>query len=546
MKKGFVQSMTWLHSWSGLVFGWLLFAVFLCGTLTIFDKEISQWMRPELPPIAMDTETAAKAASLYLQTQGLLDQAMREVTGHTSATIADPTKPRTGTNRHGVRRWLITLPTRRVPELRVAASGPRREGTLIDQVTGAPLHIRQSQGGAFFFLFHFTLFADRTGEWFVGAAAMAMLAAIVSGVIIHFKRLLKDIFTFRPASSAQRSWLDAHAAGAVLALPFHTMFAYTGLFILFTQLMPSGIMARYPGQMARFAEEAGIAPYVRPETGTAASLLPLDIFVHKAEARMGPGSAGYIAILNPGDRAQTVEIYRYDGDRVAWSRDHIAYDGTTGDMLHEAIMQGGVSTTAHTLWGLHYAQFGGRPVHWLYFLSGLASCGMISSGLVLFTIKRRQRHETDPVAHALFLAAEKLNVTFVAGISIACVAYLWANRLLPPDLPGHDQAEIKIFFGSWLLTLLHPLFRSPRRAWLEQLSLLAALLLLLPFLNMATTQTGLTHTLLDHGAGRDWARAGVDLTSFMLGLAASWAVWKIAVHRPKVTRSGRSAVTAGA
>ena len=33
MKEGFRQAMAWLHTWAGLIFGWLLFAIFLTGTL---------------------------------------------------------------------------------------------------------------------------------------------------------------------------------------------------------------------------------------------------------------------------------------------------------------------------------------------------------------------------------------------------------------------------------------------------------------------------------------------------------------------------------
>ena len=46
--KSFRQSMGWLHRWAGLLLGWLLFAIFLTGTLTVFDKEITWWMQPEL------------------------------------------------------------------------------------------------------------------------------------------------------------------------------------------------------------------------------------------------------------------------------------------------------------------------------------------------------------------------------------------------------------------------------------------------------------------------------------------------------------------
>ena len=55
------------------------------------------------------------------------------------------------------------------------------------------------------------------GVWIVGLAAMAMLVAIISGIIIH-KKIFKDFFTFRPGKG-QRSWLDGHNASAVLLLP---------------------------------------------------------------------------------------------------------------------------------------------------------------------------------------------------------------------------------------------------------------------------------------------------------------------------------------
>ena len=42
------QSMSELHTWAGLVLGWVLFAIFLTGTLAVFDKELNWWMQPEL------------------------------------------------------------------------------------------------------------------------------------------------------------------------------------------------------------------------------------------------------------------------------------------------------------------------------------------------------------------------------------------------------------------------------------------------------------------------------------------------------------------
>jgi uncharacterized iron-regulated membrane protein len=58
VKNGFRQSMSWVHTWGGLSVGWILFFVFLTGTLGYFDTEIDRWMKPELPK---DTSTMAQS-----------------------------------------------------------------------------------------------------------------------------------------------------------------------------------------------------------------------------------------------------------------------------------------------------------------------------------------------------------------------------------------------------------------------------------------------------------------------------------------------------
>ncbi len=43
----FRQSMAWLHTWGSLVASWALFAIFLTGTIGVFDDAITHWMTPE-------------------------------------------------------------------------------------------------------------------------------------------------------------------------------------------------------------------------------------------------------------------------------------------------------------------------------------------------------------------------------------------------------------------------------------------------------------------------------------------------------------------
>ncbi|WP_420808903.1 PepSY domain-containing protein [Azotobacter chroococcum] len=58
--------MSWLHGWAGLLLGWLLFAIFLTSTLTVFDKEIGWWMQPELRDTGVDQPKAARFAQGWL------------------------------------------------------------------------------------------------------------------------------------------------------------------------------------------------------------------------------------------------------------------------------------------------------------------------------------------------------------------------------------------------------------------------------------------------------------------------------------------------
>ena len=63
MNKSFRQSMAWLHTWVGLLLGWLLVAIFITGTSAYFRQEIPLWMEPEthdstLTPNTLDMAVA--------------------------------------------------------------------------------------------------------------------------------------------------------------------------------------------------------------------------------------------------------------------------------------------------------------------------------------------------------------------------------------------------------------------------------------------------------------------------------------------------------
>lgn len=73
--EGLRQAMSWLHTWSSLLLGWLLFAIFFTGTLSYMRSEIDDWMRPELHASSPATPPAQAADHALRTLERLAPQA---------------------------------------------------------------------------------------------------------------------------------------------------------------------------------------------------------------------------------------------------------------------------------------------------------------------------------------------------------------------------------------------------------------------------------------------------------------------------------------
>lgn len=489
MKEGFRQSMAWLHTWSGLLVGWILFAVFVTGTLSYFRPEISHWMRPELREMQAAPTAAANAIAM------LQERA--------------PNSPR----------WFITLPDAREPVVRVRYTDPNagegRRGlktAVLDPSTGQEVKARETRGGDFFYRFHFELSMQPIwGRWVVGFCAMFMFVAILSGVITH-KKIFKDFFTFRP-KKGQRSWLDAHNAVGVLALPYHVMITYTGLITLMFMYMPWAVQANYGDNREAFFDEAlGVAAEVKPanQPGTLTAIEPL---IQQARDHWNGGHVAFITVNNPSDSNSRISIRRDTEGRLSNSNISMVFAGTTGELLSPGSEPAPARQTRDVMFGLHMATFSSTTLRWLFTLSGLGGILMVASGLVLWSVKRapeRVKLGYTPFGHRL---VEVLNIGVISGLPIAIAAFFYGNRLLPVGLAGRPDWEVRVFFAAWLLSFVTPMIRPARVAWTPQFIAGAVLFAGLPVINAVTTQTHLGITL----AQGNWVYAGFDLT--MLGIA---------------------------
>lgn len=165
------QSMSGLHTWSGLLVSWLLFVIVFAGSLASFDKELTRWMQPDLHLPGAQSLGADQVRDWLRQ---------RAPDAHA---------------------WWMLPPSERAPYWN--AGWEPRDGSefkvfQLDAVSGQPLP--KTVGGEFFFTLHYDLHAGMVGLYIVGIAGMLMLVALVSGTIVH-RRIFKDFFTLRPQAA---------------------------------------------------------------------------------------------------------------------------------------------------------------------------------------------------------------------------------------------------------------------------------------------------------------------------------------------------------
>ncbi|MET0878398.1 MAG: PepSY-associated TM helix domain-containing protein, partial [Tardiphaga sp.] len=259
-----------------------------------------------------------------------------------------------------------------------------------------------------------------------------------------------------------------------------------------------------------------LTAFIQPgkPSGQKAPMASVEDMVRRAGERWGLDNVTRVTAANAGDAAARVAVTRGDAGRVSMSPQYMEFDGATGKLLTVRDSVGAAAETRGVIYALHLGRFSDTMLRWFYFLVSFMGTAMVGTGLVMWTVKRRQKLRNPDRPHVGFYLVERLNIATIAGLSIAMTAFLWSNRLLPLALEGRAHWEIDTFFIVWALALLHALLRPAKAAWVEQLWAASALLALLPLLNAATTSRPLWHSLADG----DWIFAGLDLMCWALAL----------------------------
>jgi uncharacterized iron-regulated membrane protein len=542
-QEGPRQSMSWLHTWASLILGWLLYAIFLTGTLSFFQNEITVWMKPEL-------HQSVPQNSQIQQTQVALNYLQKN-------------HPNAGS-------WNIQLPNARqnttILTVRKIGEDPRArrggERITLDSATGEVLKARDTRGGSFLYRFHFELYGlpRLWTRWLVGIATLLMLVAIISGVITH-KKIFKDFFTFR-TGKGQRSWLDAHNATAVLALPFHIMITFSGLLLLLFTLMPWGINQIYENR-GQFLQEQSRALVENKENrneraegrnterqnnsqargekrqqrqkpeAQPAPLADIAPILATAQQKWKDNPVGSISIIAPNTNQATIELRALLGESVAHRNvyDSLEFNAVTGQNITDDSSRLKNPSVPMAIYNivtvLHEARGVDLALRWLLFCSGIVGTLMVATGLILWCVKRAPQQQKQGYKSFGYRVIEVTNIAAIIGLPLACAAYFYANRFIPAEMDLRSDWEIRSFFIIWLLSLIYAALRPHRQAWLELLAFATLAFALLPVINFMTGGQALWNSI----ANGQWMIASFDLAMWLLAILFFYSYQKVKNHK---------------
>ncbi|HEY0230814.1 MAG TPA: PepSY-associated TM helix domain-containing protein [Dokdonella sp.] len=451
ISSAMLRTFNTVHTWVGLAAGFALFVAFYAGAITVFHHALPLWQSPHLQE---GVQSLADAQRLL---DGVLER-HPEARTHMGMLFPGSELP------HSIAYWQD-------------ASGVWQFATL-DDLDGSPQRPSTELADLVNQL-HYSLGLPIAGTYLMGLVSLLYGVALFSGLLIHWPKLTKDLFALRPGRNLKQFWQDAHNVIGVLSLPFHILFAVTGVvlclvFVLASALDPlvfdGKLMAALPAALDTAPQKS--AANISAPPGSLALWQARSIEAAHAQG-IETFEPAYLKLANAGDANAVVEITGVSS-RALGPQGSIALDAASGELL--AVQLPGQRDVNHatlaSAYALHFGEYGNGVVPWLYFLLGLGGAFLFYSGNLLWIESRRKRRQLQQSRTATNMA--RATVGLCIGFCVAVSAAFVAAQVFEAIAPGQIDAGIRrTCFASWALCMAWAAMRAPAQAARELLWLAA-------------------------------------------------------------------------
>jgi uncharacterized iron-regulated membrane protein len=325
------------------------------------------------------------------------------------------------------------------------------------------------------------------GYLLAGIVSFLFLFALITGLMLHWDKIVSNFFTFRPWTKWKTVWTDLHTALGVIQFPFQFIFAVTGIVLISNFfLMTPYATYLYRGDSEKlykaleYSDTTAFEYSYKPLTAA----FNLNDYLAGVEQRMEGGELSRISIKNYQDDNMHIIIQSKPlADASFAGSGKIIYRVRDQQVLHEtrpAQHASYIDRVKAVIYHLHFGDFGGRPLRVMYFILGAMGCVVIISGILIWLVAR---DKNSVPKHKRVFNFWTANVFMAACMSMLPVTALTMIVLLFLKNPG--QSEIyNWYFYSWLVLGVYFIVRRDLAITNRQTTMLSAVTcFLLPLLD---------------------------------------------------------------
>lgn len=517
--------LTEAHTWIGLLISSVLFIVFFAGTLSFYRTAIDLW------------ETAphqAEIANPKLAMEPIVEQILQQ--------MGDDKLH----HEHGI---MIQLPKADHPnfwafyEVELAQDSPAEQEhppteNRVHYFSAADGQLLGNQDGftldTFIYSLHYWLHIPHAGRYLVGVVTLFYFVALLSGLCIHWRKLVPNFFLFRKDKPRQR-WLDSHNVIGVMTFPYHLMYAITGLiFNLIIVFQAAYVALLYQGDQSALLQDAGFNFVTEEASHNPMKIDGLDALIERGRDEFNDYKPAYATVYFPGHDNALVQLMGEQGDHLG-NRSQVRYSLATGEIIYrsENSEDSAVGRGLQVAEQIHFGHFGSDDfaalLKFLFFVMGLGGCYLILSGNLLWLDKRAAKRRQSKLG--LHLVRAMSNGAFIGTIAATGAAFV-AARLLAPDLEDRSEWVATSFFVTLLASFIYALCDfNWHRVMTRLLWLSAALWLSTPLIDWVVFASQIQAALK---AGH-WSVVGIQV--MLAGFGLLWLALARRYRSPHISHS---------
>ena len=509
MKQSTLKNFTHAHAWLGLIISGILMIVFVCGSMSFFRENIILWdMQYDAPNIEYRHDNQYVPVSVIAQ--NIVAQ------GHTMP------------DDHGM---FIEFPTPAQPYYVSYFEIETPEGEHVDinqsfnPITGKQYELDQLDYylGNMLYRMHINLMLPG-GTELVGIVSLIFLVMVFTGTLMLLKKLVSHYYQYR-VKRRKDVYLDGHSIIGVSTLPYTFLYALTGVMFNLSILLQAGFgLAVFKGDISALMDTADFyaPPRITELNNQPADLTKIDAMVRDAQNRHPDQTLYFVNIFVPGDASGQVEVALTRHNNFD-TLTRLTYKLSDGSLIKEyRPLQSATAGTYDVLSTLHFGEYGGSTLKFLYFLLGLGCCYMILTGNLIW-LEKREGNRKQSEKGLKFVKAMTLALS--SGTLIAVASTFIAARFAPES--WSQVSLLPPLFGIMILAcLIHGWFsKNVRGGMIQQLYIAAVLVLICPFYDL--TQMLLGHTPPSYLVVDVW------LVTIAQMLVAGFCLLLVRHHKPR-------------